>query len=192
MAETNPTTETTFVALLRGINVGGRHKLPMADLRSLAESLGGTRPETYIQSGNLVFGLDPASSNDFARRLAAGIEERFGFSVPIILRRGDELRRVVQNNPFLRSDTDIRTLHVGFLMEAPSAERVASLDPDRSPPDRVEVIGNHAFLEYPNGLARSKLTNAYLDSRLKTIGTVRNWRTTLKLLSMIDRRANGN
>lgn len=178
----------TYAVLLRGINVGGRHKLPMAELKTLAESVGGHRPATYIQSGNMVLDLEPQIVDTFAAALEEAIEGRFGFSVPVVLRRQSQWRQIVDNNPFLGPETDIKTLAVAFLKEMPEAEQVAALDPQRSPPDRFQVHGDTVYLEYPNGLARSKLTNAYLDSKLKTVSTVRNWRTTMKMLEMMAGR----
>ena len=97
----------------------------------------------------------------------------------------NELRQVAASNPF---DTtgDPRFLQVAFLEDTPGPEAVSRLDPERSPPDAFEVRGRHVYLHYPNGVARSKLTNEYLASRLRTASTMRNWRTVLTLLKMVD------
>ena len=172
----------TYVALLRGINVGGRNKLPMAELKSLVQDLGGCSVRTYIQSGNVVFEADA----DLGSAVSEGIAERHGLKVPVVLRTAEEVASVVASNPFLVEDPrlDAKTLHVAFLADEPTAEQAASLDPERSPPDAFRVVGKTVYLHYPNGLARSKLTNAYLDSKLKTVSTVRNWNTCLKLVEM--------
>ena len=107
--------------------------------------------------------------------------------MPVVTRSAVELRRAVEGNPFLAAGADVATLHVGFLASEPKAEPVAALDPARSPPDRFEVRGREIFLCLPDGVARSKLTNAYFDSKLATTSTFRNWRTVLTLLERVER-----
>ena len=177
----------TYVALLRGINVGGKNKLPMRDLSAMFTGAGCEAVETYIQSGNVVFEAGAALAARVPTLIASGIEERFGYRVPVVVRTVEELRDIVRGNPFLSTGVDAGRLHVAFLTHVPESDRVARLDPDRSPPDVFEVRGLEIFLYYPNGLARSKLTNTYFDSRLATTSTVRNWRTVLALLTMADR-----
>ena len=96
----------------------------------------------------------------------------------------EELGTVARENPFVRAGADIATLHVAFLADLPSVDRLASLDPDRSPPDEFAVQGAHIYLRCPGGYGRSRLTSQYFDSRLSTTSTVRNWRTVLALLEM--------
>ena len=183
---TNPSSSQTHIALLRGINVGGHHKLPMKDLKGIFEAAGCTNVQTYIQSGNVVFEPAQAALDELPAQIGEAIEAAFGFSVPIVLRHVDELRQVVASNPFTGEDVDPKTLQIAFLQQAPTAEQIAELDPDRSPPDVFSVIGREIFCYYPNGVRRSKLTNTYFDSKLGTISTARNWRTTLKLLEMAE------
>ena len=175
---------STHVALLRGINVGGKHKLPMENLRAMFTLAGCEAVETYIQSGNVVFKAGAALATRIPTLIASGIEERFGYRVPVLVRTLDELRDVVRANPFLDTVDDTKSLHVAFLRETPESDKVAQLDPDRSPPDAFRVRGREIFLRCPNGLARTRLTNDYFDSKLATTSTVRNWRTVLMLLSM--------
>ncbi len=170
------------IALLRGINVGGHNKLPMADLRALLEGLGYGGVRTYIQSGNAVF---DAPAGDCAGAIAAAIADRFGFSVPVVTRTADELA-ALGSHRFADQATDDKQLHVFFLAEHPDAAAVAALDPDRSPPDRYAVVGRDIHVFCPRGLARTKLTNAWFDRQLGTVSTGRNWRTVGKLLAMAD------
>lgn len=174
---------TTYIALLRGINVGGRNKLPMAELKEIVSKAGGEAVRTYIQSGNVVYEAD----EDLGSAISAALEQEKELRVPVVTRTANQLAAVLAGNPFLKADPelDIKTLHVAFLAAAPTAEQVANLDPDRSPPDAFHVDGDVVYLSYPNGLGRSKLTNAYLDSKLKTVSTVRNWKTCLKLAEMV-------
>ncbi len=174
------------VALLRGVNVGGKNKLPMKELAALFEDEGCGRVRTYIQSGNVVFEASPNLAAMLPDEIADRIAERFGVRSPVLLRTADELRRVVANSPFPPADMRPTALHVLFLADVPSPERVAALDPDRSPPDRFEVRGREIYLHAPNGLGRSKLTNDYFDRALGTVSTGRNWRTVTTLLAMMD------
>lgn len=174
----------TYIAFLRGINVGGRNKLPMKDLRVLFTDLGCAEVRTYIQSGNVVFAAPPDLAAEIPTRVSAAIEDRFGLTVPVVTRTAAELRNAAEANPFLAEDVDPKTLAVVFLADRPAPARVVRLDPDRSPPDRFAVVGREVYLHLPNGVARSKLTNAYLDSTLATISTARNLRTVNKLLEM--------
>jgi uncharacterized protein (DUF1697 family) len=180
-----PTAKTTqrSVALLRGINVGGKHSVPMKELAALFTKCGCSEVATYIQSGNVVFCTRESSKLD-AATIAARIEMNFGFPVPVILRTADEMEAVIRRNPFPKADPDKERLHVSFLLSEPTAAQIASLDPNRSPGDTFKVLGREIYLLLPNGAGNSKLTNAYFDSKLKTTSTARNWRTVLKLLEM--------
>ena len=173
-----------YVALLRGINVGGRNKLPMRELTAVFVEAGGEDVRTYIQSGNVVFQADPSVADGLPARITAAIAAGRGYQIPVVVRTAADIARVVHGNPFLAAGADPSKLHVGFLAEAPDPARVAALDPDRSPPDAFEVRGNEVYLHFPNGVARSKLTNVYFDRTLGTISTVRNWRTVCKLHEM--------
>ena len=172
------------VALLRGINVGGRHKLPMKSLVRLFDETGCRHVRTYIQSGNVVFEAPPALARRIPAAITRSISEHFGFEIPVVTRSADELSQIVNANPFQEPGTDERVLHVAFLADLPDATRIASLDPNRSSPDEFAVCGREIYLRLPNGVARTKLTNAYFDSRLATTSTMRNWRTTLKMLAL--------
>ncbi len=112
------------------------------------------------------------------------IARRFGYQVPVVLRRPSGLREVLARNPFLKAGMNTKMLHVGFLATRPSAAKVRFLDPDRSPPDTFAIHGREIYLCCPNGMARTKLTNQYFDARLETICTVRNWATVRKLADM--------
>jgi len=172
------------VALLRGINVGGKHPVPMPELAALFAGAGCGDVRTYIQSGNVIFRADAALAARLPALAAEAIRERFGFPVPVVLRRADELAAAAAANPFLAEGAEPKALHVAFLADAPAPAAVAGLEPDRSPPDRFLVVGREVYLHCPNGVARTRLTTAWLDSRLATVSTLRNWRTVLTLARM--------
>jgi len=174
------------VALLRGINVGGRNKLPMKELASIFEGAGCSEVRTYIQSGNVLFRAPVSHVKGLRDVITEAIARHLGHPIPIVMRSATELRAVVEHNPFLRPDADTKTLHVAFLAKKPGKAAIDGLDPDRSPPDDFVVSGREIYLRCPNGVARTRLTNDYFDSRLTTTSTVRNWRTVLKLVELID------
>ncbi len=175
---------STHIALLRGINVGGKNKLPMKQLAQVFSELGCDEIRTYIQSGNVVFKAGDVGR--FAPRLTKALHLRFGFQVPVVLRSADELDGIARRNPFLATGADPKSLHVAFLAEVPDPERPDELDPQRSPGDTFVVRGREVYLHCPNGFARTKLTNAYFDARLGTTSTIRNWKTVLKLQGLVS------
>jgi uncharacterized protein (DUF1697 family) len=160
-----------YVALLRGVNVGGSRKLPMASLRSLVESLGHTDVTTYIQSGNVIFTSD---GDVDPHTLEAAIEHKLGLDVAVTLRTRADLTRIVKANPFSG---------VGFMTAKPKPATVADLDGERFAPEAFAIKGREIYLHLPNGMGRSKLP-PYLDRRLATPTTVRTWNTVLKLLEL--------
>lgn len=182
---------STFVALLRGINVGGKNSLRMKDLVAIFERAGCAHVRNYIQSGNVVFEAEPARAGVLATHVSAEIETRFGLRVPVMLRSARELRAVASKNPFLGTDASLVSLvslYVMFLADDPGKSRAASLDPERSPPDRFVVRGREIYFACPNGVGRSKLTSAWFDAKLGTVSTARNWNTLLKLVAMCGER----
>jgi len=173
------------VALLRGINVGGKNLVPMKELKLLFERAGCADVETYIQSGNVVFRAPMKVVRGLAATMAAAIERRFGLRVPVVLRTAAELGEVIRANPFDASTIEGRLLYVAFLADAPAQERRARLDQQRSPGDRFELRGREVYLHLRNGAATTKLTNDYFDRTLATISTARNWNTVRKLFDMV-------
>jgi uncharacterized protein (DUF1697 family) len=175
---------TVHVALLRGINVTGNNRLPMAALTEMFVAAGCTDVKTYIQSGNVVFAAKDAAAKKVPGVVSAAISKKFRFSVPVVLFTLDEVRAVAKKNPFLKAGKEGERLHIAFLDAAPSKAQVASLDPARSPGDEFAVAGRAVYLSFPNGVGRTKLTNAYLDSKLGTVSTLRNLRTVQALIEL--------
>ena len=173
-----------YVALLRGVNVGGKNMLPMKDLALVFARAGCSGVRTYIQSGNVLFNAPRAVAAGLPDLVCGRIAEQFGCRTPVLLRTVSELANVVRCNPFLEAGAQENHLHVMFLESQPDDARVAALDPDRSPPDAFTVRGREIYLQCPNGMAKTKLSNAWFDSRLATVSTGRNWRTVLKLFEM--------
>lgn len=178
------TSPSTYIALLRGINVGGKNRLPMDELTRMFEDIGCNSVRTYIQSGNVVFVAKPSLSQPAQEDLAATVSARVGTDIPMILRSVEELIQVAEANPFAGESQDPRKLHVGFLADQPTASRVSSLDPERSPPDEFVVYGKEIYMRLPNGMARTRFTTNYLERVLETRVTFRNWKTVLSLLTL--------
>ena len=172
------------IALLRGVNVGGKNRLPMKDLAAIFTDAGCLGVRTYIQSGNVLFTAHQRLAARLPGLIADAIEARFGFHAPVVIRTLAEMEEVVSSNPFLKPSVDVKTLHVGFLMDRPDQDSISALDPARSAPDEFRVRGGEVYLSLPNGMARTKLTSQYFDSRLKTTITARNWATVTKLLEL--------
>lgn len=169
----------SHVALLRGINVGGRSKVAMADLRSVVSSLGYADVATYVQSGNVVF---TAESVDTAA-LSAAIEERLGVSPAVVVLTRDELEQVVAANPW-PEETDGKHLHVVFADGEPDAAVVEAAVEKAGGDDEARVVEGTLYLHTPNGIGRSKLA-AELARRGPSDGTARNWTTVTKLVEML-------
>ncbi len=174
------------LALLRGINVGGKHSLPMKDLAEIFTTAGCTNVRTYIQSGNVIFCAASGILEELPGRIVNQIAKRFGYQAPVILRTAKQLGDIIRNNPFQQAGAAESTLHVLFLADLPDPTSVKNLDPDRSRPDAFFVHNREVYLHMPNGMGRTKLTNAYFDSTLATTSTARNWRTVLKLFELMQ------
>jgi uncharacterized protein (DUF1697 family) len=170
---------TVMVALLRGINVGGRGTLPMADLRAIAEGLGHTDVRTYIQSGNVVFRTRSRSTTSVASAMAEAIAAGSDVMTPVVVRTADELVAARDADPFVARGEDTTGVHLTFFGGgAPDPGDLSSYAPDTA-----VAVGGEMHLFLPNGLGRSKLA-ADLDRKLAPGGTTRNWRTLTALIEM--------
>lgn len=178
---------TTFVALLRAVNVSGQNKIPMAELRRALGGLGLTGVETYMQSGNVVFdaqGDDPA---EHAAAIHGLIEREFGHDVRVLVLTAAELAQVAAGNPFLADRADEKFLHATFLDVPVPEAAFAGLDLPAQEGERAERAGAVIYLYLPHGYGRTKLNNAYFERALGTPATTRNWRTVLALVEVSAR-----
>lgn len=178
---------TARIALLRGVNVGGRAAVAMPALRALVADLGYGGARTLLQSGNVVFNGGAATDAALERVLAAEIEKRFGVRADVLVRDAPAWRRLVADNPYPReAERDPSRLLVYALREAPTRQRVDALRAAISGPETVEAVGKQAYVVYPAGIGRSRLTGALVERKLETRATGRNWSTVLKLLALVD------
>lgn len=172
----------TYVAILRGVNVSGKNKLPMADLRAKLAQAGLQNIRTYIQSGNVIFEYGKSSPEELAKKIATVILKQFGFEVPVIVLTVEELSDIISNNPFLRDNSrDSKKLHVTFLAEKPQKENLDRTVELTFPPDEFIIRDRAVYVFCPNGYGRSKITNNFFEQKLKVTATTRNWKTVNKL-----------
>ena len=175
-----------LVALVRGVNVGGRRSVAMTDLRDTASSLGLGDVRTVLQSGNLVFGASGRSPAAIERALEAAIESRHGLPTDCFVRTAREWAALVRDNPFrAEARTDPGHLVLMCLKGASDAPAVKSLSAAITGSERVHAIGRHLYIVYPDGIGRSRLTGILIERTLNTRGTARNWNTVLKLAAMV-------
>ncbi|MCW8095615.1 DUF1697 domain-containing protein [Streptomyces tauricus] len=177
---------TTYAALLRGINVGGSRKVPMAELRTLLEGLGHSGVGTYLQSGNAVFTSDHGDEDSLAEELAAALAERFGFTVDVLVRDHAYLRAVLDACPFPAAELEAKQLHVTYFSAPVDAERFTSVDQRTFLPEEFRLGDRVLYLYAPDGLGRSKLAESLAKPRVTKgiVATTRNWNTVVKLVEL--------
>ena len=176
-----------YIVLLRGINVGGHRKILMTDLRSLLANLGCSEVTTYIQSGNVVFAYDKKTSQKaLEQTIKQAILEQYGFDVPVLIRTGEEWKSTIVANPFLKEETG--TLYITFLAETPDETAVEELTATDYSPDCIAVLGKNVFLYIAEKYGKSKLSNPFLERKLKVSATTRNWKTTLKMMKLLEKK----
>jgi uncharacterized protein (DUF1697 family) len=168
-----------WVALIRGINVGGKGKLAMGDLRRLLESLGYGDVRTHLQSGNAIFTAAPVAANALEAEISSRLESDLGLAVKVLVRGARELTSVIDGNPFVSEGVDPKHLMVSFLSEPAPPARVTAIDPRAYEPDRFEFGSRVIYLMMPNGFIGSKLPN--FERLLGIAATTRTWRTVTRL-----------
>jgi uncharacterized protein (DUF1697 family) len=172
--------------MLRGINLGPARRVPMPELRQLLTDAGFENVETYVQSGNIALDTKRTKPATLERKLAALIEERFGFAVPVVVRDRSELEAIVALDPLGDVADNPKRYQVSFLSDELSSDAVARLEELAQEPERFAVHGRELYAWHPEGVARSKLWNALAGTDLGVTATARNWTTVLKLLKMAD------
>ena len=173
---------TNYVALFRGINVGGKHILPMQDLRDLLAELGCEDVQTYIQSGNVVFSAsaDPVS---LSAKITSTIDERFGFAPQVLLLTVERFAAIASSNPYPEAEATPKLLHVGFLTGKAGNPDIDAMNAFKADSERFTLTDDALYLYAPDGIGRSRLA-AKIDRHLEVSTTSRNWRTVIKLLHL--------
>ncbi|MEA2646333.1 MAG: hypothetical protein QOE92_1416 [Chloroflexota bacterium] len=170
----------THVVLLRGVNLGSRNRVRMADLRTLLEGLGGEDVRTHLVSGNAVL-RSRRSAKALEKAVEAALRDDIGVPVRALVRTSAEMAKAVRSNPFARRGADTRNLHVTFLDAAPGRGRARELMARDFGGDRVALVGREAYLSTPDGYGRSRLGNVDIEKALGVTGTTRNWNTVTAL-----------
>ncbi|MCI4140634.1 MULTISPECIES: DUF1697 domain-containing protein [Streptomyces] len=179
---------TRYAALLRGINVGGGKKVPMAELRGLLESLGLQDVRTYLQSGQAAFAAGHGDEESLAADLSGALAGRFGFDVDVIVRDHAYLRSVLDDCPFPAGTLEPKQLHVVYFSAPVTEDRFAEIDRAAYLPEEFRLGDRALYLYVPDGLGRSKLAEHVSKPRLNkgVVATSRNWNTVRKLVEMTE------
>lgn len=176
---------STYVCLIRGINVGGRNIIKMDQLRKAFEALGYEDVRTYVQSGNVVFKAGERAPGDLARKIEKMILDEFGIPAYVTVKTPEEIQHAIKRNPFLKKKgMDVSKLHVTFLDRAPGKAAFKGLEALIVSPERFRYSGREIYLYCPNGYGQSKLTNNTLERILSVKATTRNWNTVNKVCEM--------
>ncbi len=176
-----------FVALFRGINVGGHHMVRMDELKALHESLGLQDVITYIQSGNVVFTSDDADvdASQHSKQIEDGFAQKFGFQVRVIVRTLAEFQELIARSPFQdQAMKESKWIVVLFLTTRPERALLEDLQRTYVGPEELCLIGQELYIYYADSVGRSKLPLTLIEKKLKTVGTGRNWNTLLQLLQL--------
>jgi len=177
----------TYIALFRGINVGGNNVLPMKELVARLESIGAQNVKTYIQSGNAVFQSQEANASLLSNKISAAINKSHGFEPQVFLLELAEMEQVVDANPFPEAEPEPKTLHIHFLASMPKNLDFAILESIKSERERFVLKDSVLYLHAPDGIGRSKLA-ANAEKLLGVPVTSRNWRTVRKIMDMAKER----
>ncbi len=172
-----------YIALLRGINVSGKNKILMTDLKNLFEKLQCIDVKTYIQSGNVIFKSDIKDKEDLANLISLKIEDTYGFKIPVIIKKDTEIQQIITNNPFYNESVDTKKLYVTYLDSVP--KDIAKLKAFDFGKDVYAIVEDVIYLKYDIGAGKTKLTNAIMEKKLNVIATSRNWRTTNKIKDLV-------
>lgn len=175
---------TRYALLLRGVNVGAKNSLPMAELRAMLTRVGCTEVQTYVQSGNAVFGTK-LGAHALTKRVEEALEEYMGRPIATTLRTREQLEAIVARNPFGEVATELKYLCVTFLSHDPTKAELESLGAEDWRPELFEVVGKEIYTWHPKGQGRSPLAAAVGKLPLRGAVTTRNWNTVVKLLEML-------
>lgn len=168
----------TYIVLLRGINVSGKNKLPMKDLREMLEKMKFKNVSTYIQSGNILLQSN-SSKSEIAQIIHESINTKFGYSIPVIVRTPEEWKKAIDNYPFSLENEKI--VAFSFLENRVDHEEIEVKGIND---DQYEIVNDVVYLYCPSGFGKTKLTNNIIEKKLEVAATTRNLRTTLKMLEL--------
>lgn len=180
-----------FISLLRAVNMTGHNAIRMTDLAALYAELGFRDPETYIQSGNVVYSTgEERSKDEMAAQIEQAIAARYGYTVPAMVRSVSDLKSILAANPYLAEEPiDPSRMAVIFLRETASADQIRQVEDIQYPPDRYTILGSEIYTYCPNGFGKTKIYTNFFEKKMKVTGTAGNWSTLLTLLEIAEQRA---
>ncbi len=178
----------TYIALFRGLNMGGHNRLPMKELIKILGKLGFSDVRTYIQSGNAVFRGKDQNASRLSDTITAAIKQAHGFAPRVLLLKPGELKKIIASNPFPEAESDPKSLHALFLMSAPASPDLRALEEIRKKSEQFKLKGKVFYLHAPDGVGRSKLA-ANVERLIGVPMTGRNWRTVTQIMEMAKSRA---
>ena len=178
---------TTYIALLRGINVGGQKRVGMNELKELFSSMGFANVQTYIQSGNAVFDCTETNSEKLAKRIEQNIQKSFGFDVLVFTRTKNELGKIIESKPF--PGKDATKLHVTFLSKRPANFPTDEIIRIKGDEEEFSISGKEIYLFLPHGYGTTKLSNNLFERKLNVSATTRNWNTVNTLYNIASKAA---
>lgn len=174
-----------YVALFRGINVGGHNRLPMGELRQALKELGLEHVESYIQSGNVVFKSREADPTALAEQIRGTVEDRFGFAPAVLVITAQALAEALAGNPYPEAEAEPKTLHLYFLQDQPQEPDLDQLQAVKKESEHYTLRDKVFYLHAPEGIGRSKLAEQ-VEKALGVPATARNWRTAEKIAALIQ------
>lgn len=178
---------TTYISILRGINVSGHKIIKMGLLQKTLHALGFLNVQTYIQSGNIIFQFKETAKLELENLIQSAIKKDFEFNVPVLTFSAEEWINITNKNPFIKDSTkNSRFFHITFLSQKPKMEVVQQLKEIETQTDEYSIIENAVYLYCPNGYGNTKLNNSFFEKKLKVNATTRNWKTILALRSRIE------
>jgi len=178
---------TTYISLLRGINVSGQKLIKMEALAKTFQKLECEKVKTYLQSGNVVFTSNTTSTKTLETQIEQEIKKDFGFDVPVMVLTETKLSETISNNPFInQADKDITFMHITFLSSIPENYDIKSIESKKQQGEEVFISEDMVYLYCPNGYGKTKLTNNFFENKLKLSATTRNWKTTKELLKLAE------
>ncbi len=175
---------STYISILRGINVSGKNKIKMQDLKGLYGSLGFSNVLTYIQSGNVIFTSSKKDTAKLASTIKLAIKKQFGYEVPTQVRTTAEFLKIFKNNPF--KDKDLSKVHVTFFASAPSKDFLQDLGNAKAANEEFLLQKDVIYLYCPNGYGKTKLSNTFIEKKAKVLATTRNWKTITALSGLVN------
>ncbi len=176
---------TTYISILRGINVSGKNLIKMDALKKSMKDFILKMSKLIYKSGNVIFSTQPGEEKEIADKIAKQIKKEFGFDVPVIVLTADKLREIIQQNPFIKDkQKDVAFMHVTFLADIPKEFDKKTIEEKKSAGEEIEFSEDAVYLYCPVGYGQTKLNNNFLENKLKVGATTRNWKTANVILEM--------